>query len=155
MRLHAIDRKLIAGVDLEASARGVWGFTHCQSGPWRHDWDFMHRTHCETEHDRAGVRFSIPPGVVDAPEGNTLLIELRRVDASASVPVELRVAGRSVELQVDGVWRDVRVNVTRGELARGALRVELRAEQPDARLDVDHVLLVPQPPTKPALASDG
>jgi len=155
VRLHALERKLIAGVDLEANAHGVSGFTHCQSGPWRHDWDFLHRTHCETEHDRAAVKFPLPPQVADDPEGNTLLIELRRADASASVPVELHVAGRVVQLQVDGVWRDVRVHLTHAELPRGALRVELRAAQPDARLDVDHVLLVPQPQTRPALASDG
>jgi hypothetical protein len=48
-------------------------------------------------------------------------------------------------LTVDGNFLEQRIPVSAGALRGDALRVELSVSDPNARLTVDHVLLVPNP----------
>ncbi|MET0388554.1 MAG: HEAT repeat domain-containing protein, partial [Polyangiales bacterium] len=144
VRLHALEQKLIAGVDLEPGAHGVFGFSHCKRGPWRHDWDFLHRTHCTSARERASLRVNVPEQVARAAGGATLIAELRRVDASGSTPLELKLNDRSEQLQIDGAWHEVRISLPAGALDAGQAQIEVRASDPHVRFDLDHVLIVPR-----------
>jgi hypothetical protein len=143
VRLRALDRKLIGGIDLDPSSHGLVGFVDCKRGVWRHDWDFLHRTQCNTDRDRVSLRANVPDAVADA-EATTLLLALRRSDASSSIGVELHIGNRIETLHVDGAWNEVRVILPKGSLPKGSLRAELKVDKPGARLAVDHLLLVPR-----------
>lgn len=143
VRLHALERNLIGGTDVDATAaHSGTGLSACQRGPLRHDWDYLHRTYCRTDRDRVSLRLRVPRAVSDARDGNTVLVAMRRADATGRVPVTLRLGERVEHLQADGVWNELRFHVPPGAL-RGVSRAELQVEQPGARLELDHLLIVP------------
>jgi len=148
VRLRALERHLIGGTDVDAAAaHGGTGIAGCRRGPLRHDWDFLHRTYCRTERDRASLRLAVPRAVSESPYGSTLLISLRRSDATARVRVQLRLgerAERAESSSADGVWNEQRFSVPKGALHAGTVRLELQVEEPGARLEIDHALLVPK-----------
>jgi arylsulfatase A-like enzyme len=156
VRLHALERKAIGGVDLDAQYRGTAGFGHCYTGPLRHDWDFLHRTSCTSERDHAQLRLSVPRSVADAREGSVLLLSIKRADTSAGTDVELRVGELPSEhVRVDGAWSEQRFTIPAGALQLGSVRAELRVSETGARLEVDHVLLVPRAASAAAEAHGG
>jgi hypothetical protein len=89
---------------------------------------------------------AVPERVANAPRGSTLLVELRRVDTTASVSVQIRIGARSQELQVDGVWREARIAIPAHELPHGTVAIELLVREPGARLALDHALIIPRAP---------
>jgi HEAT repeat protein len=145
VRLHALERRLIGGVDLSPSTQGVSGFGHCERGPLRQDWDFLHRTSCISERQRSSLTLHIPRRVAEADDGAIALISLKRLDATGSAELELRIGDRlTLPVRVDGAWHELRFPIAKGALPTGSARAELRAITPNARVQLDHVLLVPR-----------
>jgi hypothetical protein len=71
-----------------------------------------------------------------------LLLRARRVDTGAAVPVSVSMGARRFDpVRIDGEWAEQRFTLTPSELAP-ALTIELPGE---ARLAIDHALLVPAP----------
>ena len=155
IRLHALPRNLIGGTDVDATAAhsGV-GLSACQRGPLRHDWDYLHRTFCKSDRDRMSVKLRVPRAVSEAPDGNTVLISLRRADATGRVPVSIRIGDRVEHLQADSVWNELRFNLPRDAL-HGVSKAELHVEQTGARLELDHILIVPRPANAVRPAHEG
>jgi arylsulfatase A-like enzyme/HEAT repeat protein len=157
VRLHALDRKRIGGVDLDAASSGsTSGFAHCFSGPLRHDWDFLHRTYCTTERERAALRLNVPNSVAEACLGSVVLLSAKRADASASVALELSIGQQVLmPVQVDGAWAEYRWELPPGALHKGSLRAEIHVLNPAARVQVDHLLLIPRTSIEAPIAHGG
>jgi arylsulfatase A-like enzyme len=156
VRLHALERQLVGGVDLSPSTQGSIGFGHCERGPLRHDWDFLHRTSCNSERQRSTLTLHIPRRVAEAGDGNVALISLKRIDASGSAELELRIGDRiTLPVRVDGAWHELRFPIAKGALSAGNVRAELRAITPGARVQLDHVLIVPRTPSGEVAARGG
>ncbi|HEX4353730.1 MAG TPA: HEAT repeat domain-containing protein, partial [Polyangiales bacterium] len=154
VRLHALDRKRIGGADLDAAVSGS-GFGHCYVGPLRHDWDYLHRTYCTTERDRAALRLSVPSAVESARYGDIVLLSARRSDASAAVGLEVTIGTHTLPLvQVDGGWNEYRWTLDPGTLPKGSVRAELHVRDRNAHLQVDHLLLVPRTSIETAVAHE-
>jgi arylsulfatase A-like enzyme len=142
VRLHALDRKRIGGADLDAASGG---FTHCHSGPLRHDWDFLHRTYCTTEREHVALRLNVPNSVATASMGTVVLLSAKRADSSAAVSLEVSIGQQVLApVQVDGAWAEYRWTLEPGALHKGPLRAELHVKDPAARVQVDHLLLIPR-----------
>jgi arylsulfatase A-like enzyme/HEAT repeat protein len=149
VRLHAIERRRIGGTDMLDSTSQL-GFTRCFAGPLRHDWDFLHRTYCVSDRDRSSLRLNVPRAVAQSSEGAIALLSIRRSDASTSVDLELRVGNQPPQhFAVDGAWSEQRFAIPPDVLRAGQVRAELRVATPGARVQLDHLLLVPRTGSEP------
>jgi arylsulfatase A-like enzyme/HEAT repeat protein len=144
IRLNALGRELIGGVDVDKrAAQSGSGLGNCYQGPTRHDWDFRQRTHCRSTNKRVQLSLTVPRAVAEAAEGNTLLVSLRRADATTATAVELHIGPLTFPLDVDGAWSEQRLTLPPHALPKGTSRAELHILQSGARIEVDHLLLVP------------
>jgi arylsulfatase A-like enzyme len=144
IRLNALGRGLIGGSDIDRRAAQLGsGLSACHQGPMRHDWDFLKRTYCKTTQGRVQLNVEVPRAVFEAPEGNTLLVSLRRSDATAPTSVELHLGQHVLQLQVDSAWSEQRFVLPAHSLPEGPIRAELHIPQDGARLELDHLLIVP------------
>ncbi len=145
VRLHAIDRHVIGGTDLGGSYAGTLGFGECHAGPIHHDWDFLHRTFCTTQADQAALKLTVPADVSNAVYGNVAVLSIKRADSALPAELAVTIAGKSLEpIHVDGEWSEFRWPLEPGSLARGSVRAEIHANDPAARFEIDHLLLVPR-----------
>jgi arylsulfatase A-like enzyme/HEAT repeat protein len=142
IRLNALGKGLIGGTDIGTRTQQT-GLASCHQGPLKHDWDFLQRTHCRTTGKRASFNLDVPRAVAEAPDGSTLLVSMRRTDHTAPTQVELKIEQQLFHLEADGAWSEQRFVVPSHVLTRGTVRAELQIPQPGARIEVDHVLLVP------------
>lgn len=140
VRLRAVG-SAVGGLDVRPGTRGE-GLGECKSIPDdREEWSFLERTTCETRGARASLPLALPSAVRDA-RSSVMLVRMRRIDAGAAVPVRVSVGERAFDaVRVDGEWSEQRFPLTPGELAP---RVVIEAEG-EARLELDHVLVVPEP----------
>lgn len=146
IRLNALGRGAIGGADIErhmAQSQATSGLGNCHQGPLRHDWDFQQRTYCRTTRQHVAFNLQLPRAVLDAVEGNTLLVSLRRIDASTATAVELHLGQQVFQLRADGAWSEQRFSLAPGSLPKGPIRAELQL-QTGERIELDHVLLVPR-----------
>jgi hypothetical protein len=81
VRLGALRRGAIGGVDMLAGEAGLHDFGHCEAGPLRHDWDYQHRTTCTTTRSNAGMTLSVPAAVARATYGALVALSVKRADA--------------------------------------------------------------------------
>ncbi|NOY92733.1 MAG: sulfatase-like hydrolase/transferase [Deltaproteobacteria bacterium] len=146
VRLGAIESGAIGGADAHRSP-GPRGFGHCEEGPVRQDWDYLNRTHCQSRGPEARVRLRVPPALRGVE--TLLLLRLRRADDDHRVELELRLGDTRTTLEVDGRWVSHRLRLPPGPTGRAGVWLELSAREQDARLDLDHALLLP------VAASDG
>jgi arylsulfatase A-like enzyme len=144
IRLHALGRGLVGGSDIDRRAAQLGsGLTACHQGPLRHDWDFRQRTYCKSSQKRVQINVELPRAVLEAPEGNSLLVSLRRTDATAATSVELHLAQHVLQLQADGAWNEQRFTLPAHSLPKGPVRAELIIADPGVRIELDHLLIVP------------
>jgi hypothetical protein len=139
VRLGAIRLGAIGGTDLRPSARGIVGFDECVEHEWE-ELAFLGRTTCTTRARTARITLSTPPAV----HGGAL--RWRRADAGGTVTARVAIGSRPPRsLTLSGEWAEVRVDVPARVL--GGSRVELTIEvaSEDARVEVDHVVLLPAP----------
>ncbi|HTU61888.1 MAG TPA: HEAT repeat domain-containing protein, partial [Polyangiales bacterium] len=144
IRLNALGRGLVGGVDIDRRAAQLGsGLTACHQGPLRHDWDFLQRTFCKTAQKRVQWNVEVPRAVFEAPEGNSLLVSLRRADLPAAASATLHIGQHVLQLEVDGAWNEQRFTLPAHSLPRGPIRAELLIPEPGVRIELDHLLLVP------------
>jgi len=144
VRLNALGRGLLGGSDIDRRAAQLGsGLTACHQGPLRHDWDFQQRTYCKTSQKHVHWNVEVPRAVYEAPDGNSLLISLRRADAPSAISVELHLGQHAFTVEVDGAWKEQRFTLPPHSLPKGQIQAELVIEQSGARIELDHVLIVP------------
>jgi arylsulfatase A-like enzyme/HEAT repeat protein len=154
VRLHALETQRIGGADLQRSA-ALSGFGKCDAGPLRHDWDFLHRTVCFTQASQASLRLRLPAAVARAQAGSVVLLSLRRTDSTQPTSLELTLGDHTLPpAQVDGAWSEERWTLPANALRSGDLKATLKAADPRARFEVDHVLIVPRPFNQAASAPE-
>jgi arylsulfatase A-like enzyme/HEAT repeat protein len=154
VRLHALETQRIGGADLQRTAAGS-GFGKCQVGPLHHDWDFLHRTVCFTHAAQASLRLKLPAAVAQAPAGSVVLLSLRRTDSTQPTDLELSIGDQALpHVRVDGAWSEERWALPPNALRAGELKAILKPADPNARFEVDHVLIVPRPFSEAASAPD-
>lgn len=138
VRLRALGTA-VGGLDVTAGTRGE-GLGACTSlADDREEWSFLNRTTCETAGPRVTLPLSRPRSVTEA-RSLVLLLRARRIDTGAATQVSVSLGARRFDpVRIDGEWAEQRFTLSPSELAP-ALTIELEG---DARLAIDHALLVP------------
>jgi arylsulfatase A-like enzyme len=146
VRLDAIKRGKIGGIDAVRGELSATDFGDCREGALLHDWNFEHRTHCTTRKDSVALGLRAPTAVFAAPSGNVLVLTLRRTDAAASADVKVQIGATTLpHVRVDESWREHRWSLPEGALPRGHVQLRLSSSVPGARFALDHALLLPVP----------
>jgi arylsulfatase A-like enzyme len=144
VRLDAIGARAIGGTDVAKAQAGHHGLGACHAVSPLHDWDFLHRTFCETRSAEASLRLEVPRTVQDASRVVAIL-GAKRADGAEPTELRVRIGGRDLPaVRVDGAWKEYRWEVEPATLRPGAERAHIRAASPGARFAVDHLLLVPR-----------
>jgi hypothetical protein len=145
VRLDAIERQAIGGADGTRNQAKLKGFGHCYVGPEIHDWDYLHRTWCETAQSNAWLTIKVPDAVSRSPYGSVAVLEVKRTDAAKSAELRLSIEGVQLEpVQVDDEWTEYRWQLKPGQLSFGFADAEISSTTGEARFAVDHLLLLPQ-----------
>jgi len=144
IRLGALEGGHLGGIDASSKVKGAAGFERCEAGPLYHDWDYLQRTWCVARGSRLTFRLPTPTQHARWTSGAVLVIRMRRVDAVDPASVKATLAGREVATQqVDTNWIELRVTLDPGAVPKNG-KLELTSSPAEARLGVDHVLLVPR-----------
>ncbi len=144
VRLGALDEHLIGGVDANRQLAGRPGIAGCREGPLLHDWDFLARTRCTTAASTVPLPLRLPRA-----DGEVVVVfRARRADAGAPTRVELTLDDRSHTVTFDGEW-----STARFKLPAAPRRAVLRTEG-SARLEIDHLLVLPAAPSLSASRPD-
>ncbi len=146
-RLHALSAGAIGGTDVGPHA-SVRGFGTCHQGPSHDNWAYRQRTWCAGTRDELDLHLRVPAAVRDAPGGAVALLRARRIDSGPATEVHVTVAGQALSpVRIDGHWTDFRWDVPHAALSSGsAAQAVITTPDSTARLAVDHLLLIPQPP---------
>jgi hypothetical protein len=144
VRLGAIRRGLVGGADLMRGDPSLRGFGPCEAGdPW-HDWDYLHRTYCTTAAAHASLRIEASQQVVEQP--SVVVISARRSDKPAPVEARVTIGEHTLPaFTIDGSWAEARFDLPAGTWSAGKINVSLELVEPGARVDLDHVLVLPKP----------
>lgn len=144
VRLGALQRGAIGGVDLVDSREIRDDFSDCYAGPLRHDWDYLHRTSCVTRSREARLSLPVPPAVAAAADGVAAVLGIKRVDQARAGSLVLSIGDREFDaIQVDGSFAEHRFALPAAALGSGQVVAHLRAGDPETRFSVDHLLLLP------------
>jgi hypothetical protein len=144
VRLDAIGRGQLGGRDIEPSLSGKGGLFECAAGPLRHDWDYLARTTCK---GRGQVRLALPLGSVkaDLSRGSILLVRLRRSDAAETTEIAFALDDQPLSFhKVDNNWVELRIPLEPAWLRSPQPQLQLRANDADTVLMLDHALVVPK-----------
>lgn len=143
VRLGAIKRGAIGGADVARGEPGLRGFGACFAGDPMHDWDYLHRTYCTTQAKLAALRVELPAPVVGGEA--TVVVGARRSDKPAPTEVTLTIGDTALPaFTVDGSWSEARLPLPAGALAPGRASATLELADDEARIDLDHVLVLPE-----------
>ncbi len=144
VRLGAIEQGYLGGVDASSRAKGAAGFASCEEGPLLHDWDYLQRTWCVSRGTELSFRLPLPSQHTTWSDGAELVIRSRRTDSAEACDVRATSGGRGLAtLRMDASWRDHRVALEARGL-RKSMQLELEATcSAEARMAIDHVLIVP------------
>jgi hypothetical protein len=145
VRLGAIRRGAIGGADLVRGDPSLRGFGPCTAGDPHHDWDYLHRTYCTTTSPHASLRIELPPSVAEQP--SVVVVSARRADKPAATRASMRIGEHALPaFAIDGSWTETRFELPAAELNAGRPSVELELTDLDAKVDLDHVLILPRKP---------
>jgi arylsulfatase A-like enzyme len=144
VRLNAIGLKAMGGTDVTRDRVVYGGFRQCVAGPLFHDWDYLHRTWCETSRETAWLRLEVPKSVAHAPYGSIAVLGIKRTDSARASRIRLSIGKTDLEpVQVDGTWQEYRWKVKAGALSSGFAKARIKGDEVGARFAVDHLLLMP------------
>ncbi len=145
VRLDAIGMKAIGGTDGLKERLETSKFGRCYRGPLLHDWDYLHRTWCETTKGSASLRLEVPKSVANSAFGSFAVLGIKRTDSEQPIQLRLSIGETEFEpVQFDGSWQEFRWPVDAGVLSSGAVRAHVRCADTSARFAVDHLLLLPR-----------
>ncbi len=144
VRLDAVGQRAIGGTDVALNGRGLGEFKSCHAGAEGSDWNFLHRTWCETRRNRARLQLTVPPVLREGSRGALVLLSVRRTDSVGSTELRLAIGDTELEpVQVDARWTEFRWPVDTTRLSKPSVPARLTAGERNARLALDHLLLVP------------
>jgi hypothetical protein len=133
VRLGALESGAVGGVDA-ASLGDVDGFADCETGPLRHEWNYLARTVCTT----TGPNVRVPLKLPNERGGRVLLVvRARRADAAPAARVTVSTSSGDASFSVDGEGGEFRVPLS------GAPRFVDFSTEDAVRIELDHVLVVP------------
>jgi arylsulfatase A-like enzyme len=141
VRLGALERGRIGGVDFDRVRGERAGLRRCVEGALVHDWDYAHRTWCEARPGTVHVRLHVPAAIArDAPL--TLILGIKRADEATPVELAARANGQALAPQrVSNQWSNLHWPV---RAQRGIIDLELDVPA-GATLLLDHALVLPSP----------
>ena len=143
VRLNAISHGAIGGADMVMSNPRHEGFRDCVEGQLSHDWDYAHRTYCETSGPVAYARLSAVPTANHATD-IVVMVAAKREAAVAPVEMTIKIGNETLSpVRVEGHWTSYRWTVPTTALSRSPLDAEIHVADPAARILIDHILLVP------------
>lgn len=141
VRLGAVGQS-VGGIDLGPGVADVPGVRGCRSWIRPREEEYVGRSYCEVE-ETVALPLTLPAAVERAPSALALL-HARRLDSGVPVGLRLRIGETPLDrVHVDGTWSEHRVVIERSALA-ASLTLDL--EDPEARVALDHVLLLPMVP---------
>jgi len=144
IRLGALETGAIGGSDMLA-ANTMEGFHRCTAFSEQHDWDYLHRTVCETSRTRAALDLHVPASMVKSGRGATLVLGLRRADSQDPGAVGIELGDHRVATATaDAAWAEHRWPVEAHDIVAGHVRATLTATPATARFVIDHALLLPR-----------
>ena len=144
VRLDGIGRGVVGGTDVGPGLGRAAGFGSCEAGATHEAFAYAGRTHCTTSGPRARLPLTVPDVLLGEGDEVIVLLRARRVDADG--PVEVRVAigeGEPTAIPVDGQWTDHRWAASSELLGAPGVHATIEPADEDARLRVDHLLLIP------------
>ncbi len=145
VRLGALEQGYLGGVDASSQVKGVAGFERCEAGPLFHDWDYLQRTWCVARGSKLTFRLPLPSQHARWSDGAELVIRIRRHDNADACEVRASIGGKKLPtLRIDATWTEHRVAVDAHAL-RKSVKLDLETTcSAEARMAVDHALLVPR-----------
>ncbi|MFT3921981.1 MAG: sulfatase-like hydrolase/transferase [Myxococcales bacterium] len=145
VRLDAVQKGYLGGTDLGPDTRDMRGFGACRAGPLLHDWDYLDRTTCQQLAPHAELKLSLPREHANWAAGAQLIIRLKRDAVPLSGSLALSMGGKPLAtLEVDGSWREHRIDVPAELLTGSSARLSLEWTGDAPYTEVDHALLVPR-----------
>lgn len=154
VRLGAHELGELGGLDVGPHTLGLAGFAGCEAGPLRHDWDYLGRTHCTTRRRRAQLDLPLPAARTSW-VGARLVMRAKRSDQPEAVACALTLRGIPLgSMSVDGEYREQRWDLPPELLQEARLPLVLECADARARMEVDHVLVVPRTEATASLASE-
>ncbi len=143
VRLGALEKGYLAGVDVAPGVRGLRGLGECQAGPLFHDWNYLARTTCKQIAQRAELTLPWDRGEFSA--GAELVLRVRRDGTPEVGPLKVSISGHELAtLEVDGSWREHRVEVPAEWLGGTSAKLALDFPGDGPYVVLDHALLVPR-----------
>jgi hypothetical protein len=156
VRLGALEKGFLGGIDLAPSARELRGFGGCQAGPLLHDWDYLDRTTCRQLGAHGELKLALPRGPAKFGPGTQLLVRVRRDGSQEAGPLKLTLAGHELaNIEVDGSWREHRIDVPPEWLSGTNVKLGLDWAGDAPYVVLDHALLVPRNERSSATALGG
>ncbi|HJL16958.1 MAG TPA: sulfatase-like hydrolase/transferase [Sandaracinaceae bacterium LLY-WYZ-13_1] len=136
VRLDAVGAA-VGGADVgPALAAASEGLGRCEARPRDRAWHYLGRTTCRSTAARVSVPFAPPDRIGRA----QLVVRARRIDAGRPVVVRVALDGRTVgSITLDGEWSERRLPVPDASAREATLTTQDRS----ARLELDHLLLLP------------
>lgn len=142
VRLRAIERSQIGGVDVSMRLSSSIAWAECHTRPPADSDGFAHQTRCDTASATTPVSLRVPR-VVARSASPRLILSARRLDSDAPTRLRIRLGEHVVPVDIDGRWTDARIALPPSALRAGRLDVVLEADDEATRLSVDHLLLIP------------
>ena len=145
VRLGALESGEVGGVDMHPEMRGRRLFQRCEAGDANHEWNYLHRTWCETRRQRVRLRLPLPGENSAGENGYWVVVRARRADDPGQAHLQVRLGGEIAgTVPTDGEWSEHRFFVRPDSRpSRAHLDAELSLDDDDATLGIDHVLVIP------------
>lgn len=145
VRLEALSQGYLGGADLAPGTRDLRGFGACRAGPRFHDWDYLERTSCKQVSAHAELKLSLPRTHANWSGGAQLVVRVRRDGSQEPGTLSLTLGERPIgTLEVDGSWREHRLEVPPELLSGSSVRLGLTWTGTAPFVELDHALLVPR-----------
>ncbi len=144
VRLDALGLGAIGGSDFdEATMRATRDFADCSEEPLSREWTYLGRTVCRSAGGVANFPVRVPESVRAARGDVVVIARLRAIGVAGEAPISLRFGTTTLgPAHVDDQFRELRFTMPVRAL-EGVTEGTITIGGEGARIEVDHVLLVP------------
>ncbi len=144
VRLNAVPKGLIGGVDLDKPSLATPPFAHCHNSPFYSDWNYSQRTFCETNEAQFSLKLPLPTTAFTKATSLTLVIRARRLDDNLPLTLTLRLGSQALKpVSIDKSWKEYHWRVPSSEFTPGSHTLTVQITPATARIGLDHALLLP------------